>query len=36
MSINDDLTIEGAKKLIVDLEAQKSSFHPPETTVSGR
>ena len=27
-SINDDLTVEGAKKLIVDLESQKALFHP--------
>jgi hypothetical protein len=27
-SINDQLTIDGLKKLIADLEAQKAALHP--------
>jgi hypothetical protein len=29
-SINDQLTIDGLKKLIADLEAQKAALHPDE------
>ena len=29
-SINDQLTTDGLKKLIADLEAQKAALHPDE------
>jgi hypothetical protein len=29
-SINDDLTLESAKALIVDLKAQKAALHPTQ------
>jgi hypothetical protein len=29
-SINDQLTIDGLKKLIADLEAQKAALHPEQ------